>query len=325
MKDELLFEDNFFVSKSLKHIDSGVGYINGIEERLVKNLIDSNKDKTKDFNSNTNEDNKLRRRIKEEKIRKIENSKNNKHQLNIISSPYNMNFLPRISPYIKNIDNHLIMDNKKANKLGSKGFQYIWKQEYLRKLANIKTNKKSKNKSKRKNNINIINDDDDEEELDIFNIKYSKEDNKCDEYIKLKERLERIINENKKVKKIFDFRKALSLKFRVKKIYHPKYESVERHQPEIRLNNKTKRIFPDKFIQKSYYSENNNKLFSKTINNNTNSNTNINNNKSIKNKKNYNTLSHNKRKVFYICSSLSLDNIFTQNKNGHNYKTSNFN
>ena len=325
MKDELLFEDNFFVSKSLKHIDSGVGYINGIEERLVKNLIDSNKDKTKDFNSNTNEDNKLRRRIKEEKIRKIENSKNNKHQLNIISSPYNMNFLPRISPYIKNIDNHLIMDNKKANKLGSKGFQYIWKQEYLRKLANIKTNKKSKNKSKRKNNINIINDDDDEEELDIFNIKYSKEDNKCDEYIKLKERLERIINENKKVKKIFDFRKALSLKFRVKKIYHPKYESVESHQPEIRLNNKTKRIFPDKFIQKSYYSENNNKLFSKTINNNTNSNTNINNNKSIKNKKNYNTLTHNKRKVFYICSSLSLDNIFTQNKNGHNYKTSNFN
>ena len=53
-----------------------------------------------------------------------------------------MNFLPRISPYIKNIDNHLIMDNKKANKLGSKGFQYIWKQEYLRKLSDNKTNKK---------------------------------------------------------------------------------------------------------------------------------------------------------------------------------------
>ena len=156
MKDELLFEDNFFVSKSLKHIDSGVGYINGIEERLVKNLIDSNKDKTKDFNSNTNEDNKLRRRIKEEKIRKIENSKNNKHQLNIISSPYNMNFLPRISPYIKNIDNHLIMDNKKANKLGSKGFQYIWKQEYLRKLSDNKTNKKSKKKQRRSENINNI-------------------------------------------------------------------------------------------------------------------------------------------------------------------------
>ena len=63
------------------------------------------------------------------------------------------------------------------------------------------------------------------------------------------------------MKKKFDFRRELSLKFKVKKIYNPKYESIERRQPEVSLNNQTKRIFPDKFIQKSYYSENNNKLF----------------------------------------------------------------
>ena len=320
MKDELLFYGNFFVSKSMKHIDSIVGFSKDVEKRLVKNLIDCNKDKTKEFDLNKNEDNALKKRIKEEKLRKIENSKINKHQLNIISSPYNMNFLPRISPYIKNIDNHLIMDYKKANKLGSKGFQYIWKQEYLRKLSDNKTNKKSKKKQRRSENINYDDEDDDEEELDIFNIKYVKENNKCDEYIELKKRLDRIINENKKVKKKFDFRRELSLKFKVKKIYNPKYESIERRQPEVSLNNQTKRIFPDKFIQKSYYSENNNKLFSKTFNIN---------NKSIKNKMNNNTLNKNKKKIFYICSTFSLDNIFNQNKkNNYNrniYKTSNLN
>ena len=311
MKDELLFEDNFFVSKSMKQIDSSVGYKNEMEQRLVKNLIDCNKDKSKDFFIIENDNKKLKKRKKEEEIRKRENSKNNTHQLNIISSPYNLHFLPRISPYIKNIDNYLIMDNKKAVKLGSKGFEYIWKQEHLRKLSNMKMNgfsnknKKAKSKSRKKENFNYINDDDDEEQQDIFNLKYKGEDKKCDEYIKLKERLSRIINGNKKVQKIFDLHKAISLKSKTKKIYYPKYESIEKHKPEIRLNNKTRRIFPDNFIKKSYYSDNNNKLFPTTQINNQNP----------KEKKFYNTLSHDKRKTFYICSSLSFDNIFSQNNN----------
>ena len=317
MKDELLFEDNFFVSKSMKQIDSSVGYKNEMEQRLVKNLIDCNKDKSKDFFIIENDDKKLKKRKKDEEIRKRENSKNNTHQLNLISSPYNLYFLPRISPYIKNIDNYLIMDNKKADKLGSKGFEYIWKQEHLRKLSNIKTNgfsnknRKAKSKSRKKENINFINDDDDEEQQDIFNAKYKGEDKKCDEYIKLKERLNRIINGNKKVKKIFDLQKAISLKFKTKKIYYPRYESIEKHKPEIRLNNKTRRIFPDNFVKKSYYSETNNKLFSTTLIN----------NKKTKGKKFYNTITPDKRKTFYICSSLSFDNIFSQNNN--TYETNN--
>ena len=114
------------------------------------------------------------------------------------------------------------MDYKKANKLGSKGFEYIWKQEYLRKLSNLKKdellvkNKKNKNKSKKKEEY-LINEDDDEN-LDIFNKRYTIEEKKCEEYIKLKERLNRIINQNKKVNKRFNMHKALSLKFKVKKI-----------------------------------------------------------------------------------------------------------
>ena len=316
MKDELLFKDNFFVSKSMKQIDSSVGYKNEIEQKLVKNLIDCNKDKTKDYYyMNQNEDINLIKRKKEEEIRKRENSKNNTHQLNIISSNYNLQFLPRISPYIKNIDNYLIMDYKKADKLGSKGFEYIWKQAHLRKLSNIKTkglsdkNKKEKTKSIKKEN-KTINNDEDEEQLDIFNLKYNNQEKKCDEYIKLKQRLNRILNENKKVKKIFDFHKALSLKLKIKKIYHPKYESIEKHKPEIRLNNKTRRIFPDNFIKKPYYSEKNNlnnKLGYTTINI----------NRTIKNNKFNNNITPNQRKTFYICSSLSYDSLFYHNNNDY--------
>ena len=311
MKDELLFENNFFVSKSMKHIDSSVGYKNEMEQRLVKSLIDCNRDKSKDFFVNKNEGNILKKEKKEEEIRKKSNSKNNTHQLNLISSPYNLHFLPRISPYIKNVDNYLIMDFKKANKLGSKGFEYVWKQEQLRKLSNINSigfstkNKKSKSKSKKKENTNYIINDDDEEQQDIFNIKYKGEDKKCDEFIKLKQRLNRIINQNKKVKKIFNFQKALSLKFKVKKIYYPKYESIEKHKPEFSLNNKTRRLFPDNLIKKSYYSETNNKIFSTTMIN----------NKKNKEKKLYNTLTPDKRKTFYICSSSSYDNIFSHKNN----------
>ena len=46
------------------------------------------------------------------------------------------------------------------------------------------------------------------------------------------------------------------------------------------------------------------------------------NNKNTKGKKFYNTITPDKRKTFYICSSLSFDNIFSQNNNI--YETNNF-
>ena len=315
MKDELLFENNFFVSKSIKQIDSSVGYTEDVEQKLVKNLIDANRDKSKKYLSkNLKEKIKLKKRKKELELKKKENTKNNTNQLNLISSGYNLQFLPKISPFIKNVDNYLIMDNKKANKLGAKGFEYIWKQDYIRKLTNMGidlknlNNKKYKNKMKKKIHINFnIDDKEENEEQDIFNKNFKSEDKESTEYIKLKERLNRIINENKKVTRVFNFHKNLSSKFTVKKIYYPKYESIEKHKPEIRLNNKTRRIFPDDFIKKNYYSENNNEFFSTTINNNT-----------FNKKRRFtinNKITKNKRKTFYICSSFSFDNILQKNKN----------
>ena len=315
MKDELLFENNFFVSKSIKQIDSSVGYTEDVEQKLVKNLIDANRDKSKKYLSkNLKEKMKLKKRKKEQELKKKENTKNNTNQLNLISSGYNLQFLPKISPFIKNVDNYLIMDNKKANKLGAKGFEYIWKQDYIRKLTNMGidlnnlNNKKYKNKMKKKIHINFnIDNNEENEEQDIFNKNFKSEDKESTEYIKLKERLNRIINENKKVTRVFNFHKNLSSKFTVKKIYYPKYESIEKHKPEIRLNNKTRRIFPDDFIKKNYYSENTNEFFSTTINNNT-----------FNKKRRFtinNKITKNKRKTFYICSSFSFDNILQKNKN----------
>ena len=132
MRDDLLFkEDNFFVSKALKQVDSNVGYKKESQARLVKNLQESNKEKNKEIlvkNKKIHLEMMKKRALKLEEIKRRENSRNNVHQLNIISSPYNLDFLPKISPFIQSIDNILVMDSKKAEKVGSKGFEYIWKQ-----------------------------------------------------------------------------------------------------------------------------------------------------------------------------------------------------
>lgn len=327
MRDELLFEENnFFVSKTLKQIDSNVCYKKEIQTKLVKNLQEQNKENNKEFiakNKQIHLELMRKRSKKLEEIKRRENSKNNIRQLNIISSPYNLQFLPKISPFIQNINNFLVMDNQKAEKNGSMGFEYIWKQEKLLKLSGIKPNDINDNKKTNKsNNFKIMhnhhihNDEND----DIFDSNYNERKKKCEEYIKLKQRLNRIIKQNKKVKKKYNIHKEKSLKFKVKKIYHPRYESIEKHKPDIILSNKTKRLFPDFFIQKSLYLENNkpystnNKGWIKTRN--------------LKNK----------RKTYYICSSYSLNNLFLHStnenneteknnfiKNGINMKLSNYN
>ena len=258
MRDDLLFdEDNFFVSKTLKQIDSNVCYKKDHQIRLIKNLQESNKEKNREIlakNKQIHLEMMKKRAQKLEEMKRRENSRNNVHQLNIISSPYHLQFLPKISPFIQSIDNILILDVKNAEKVGSKGFQYIWKQEKLLKLANISqdeiiTKKKNKNQ-KKQNNAHRHSHSQNIDQDNIFDANYNERKKICDEVIILKDRLKRIINQNKKVNRKFNLHKTLALKFRVKKIYHPKYESIEKHKPDIILNNKTRRIFPENLMQK---------------------------------------------------------------------------
>ena len=314
MRDDLLFdEDNFFVSKTLKQIDSNVGYKAENQNKLIKNLQESNKEKNKEFilkNKQMHLELMKKNALKLEEIKRKENSRNNIHQLNIISTPYNLQFLPKISPFIQSVDNILIMDSQKAQKVGSKGFEYIWKQENLLKLSNIKpeeiiSNKKTnKNQNKHKNVHSFTHNTHDDQD-DIFDLNYNERKKQCEEIIALRDRIKRILKQNKKVNTKFNLHKALALKFRVKKIYHPKFESIEKHKPDITLNTKTKRIFPENLMQKCYYID-------KDIN------SNLNKNKEKKDK----ISSNDKRKSYYICSPLSLYNIFSHTPNNNYFSPS---
>ena len=312
MRDDLLFEgDSLFVSKKLKQIDSNIGYKKENQIRLIKNLQDSNKEKNKEFikNKRINAEFLKKKEKKLEEIRRRENSKNNIHKLNLFSTPYHLQFLPKICPFIHSIDNILIMDSQKAEKVGSKGFEYIWKQEKLLKLSNIKQEDIASNnikEIKNKNMYNHHNQKNSDELDDIFDFNYNEKKKKCDEVIELRERLNRIINQNQKVKTKLNSHKTMALKFRVKKIYHPKYESIEKHKPIIVLYNKTRRIFPENLMQKSYYIENDNKPYN-TIN--------------IEKDKRNRAISRDRRNNYFICSSVSLNDHLSnsvQNTNINN-------
>jgi seryl-tRNA synthetase len=140
MRDDLIFEgDSLFVSKKLKQIDSNIGYKKENQIKLIKNLKESNKEKNKELKNKRNKLDILKKREQKfEEMKSRENSKNNIHKLNQFSSPYHLKFLPKICPFMHIIDNLLIMDNQKAEKVGARGFEYIWKQEKLLKLSNIK-------------------------------------------------------------------------------------------------------------------------------------------------------------------------------------------
>ena len=311
MRDDLLFEENnYFVSKTLKQIDSNVCYKKENQTKLIKNLQESNKEKNREFlakNKQIHQEIIKKKNEKIEEIKRREISRNNIHHLNLLSSPYNIQFLPKISPFIKNVNNILIMDNKKAEKIGSKGFDYIWKQEKLLKLSGIRPDeilnkdddyKQNKYRSTHMHNIN-------DESDDIFDSNYNERKKKSEKYLELKERLKRIINQNQKVNTKCNLHREKVQKFKVKKIYYPKYESIEKHKPEILLYNKTRRLFPDNLMQKSYYKENRILCHS---------------NKNLNMKK-----IRNKRKTFSICSSFSMNDILSKSilKSGANMKLSN--
>ena len=313
MRDDLLFEENnYFVSKTLKQIDSNVCYKKENQTKLIKNLQESNKEKNREFLAKNKQIHLELLKKKNEKIEELkrrEISRNNIHQLNLMSTPYNIQFLPKISPFIKSVNNMLIMDNKKAEKMGSKGFDFIWKQEKLLKLSGIRPedvlNKNSENKQNKyrthMHNFHNVNDESD----DIFDSNYNERKKKSEKFLELKERLKRIINQNRKVDVKCNLHREKVQKFKVKKIYYPKYESIEKHKPVIILYNKTRRIFPENLMQKSYYKEN------AFIPNST---------KNLRDKK-----IKNKRKTFCICSSFSMNDIKSKSllRSGFNMKLSN--
>ena len=304
MFEQLLLENKTFFSKSLKRINSSLGYRNEIEKKLQTISQYVNKDKSRNFYLNQKNNTTIQKSIQETEQRKVNNTKFNLYQ------SYEFNFIPRIRPNILNLDKYLIKTNKKSDKFIYKASDESKKQANTKIITKIKLNNfnklgikekiKAKSTEKNKNDIKDIkvNDIEDDDSKDIFDKNYKYEVKKSKEFIHLKQRIQRIINENKKVKKKFNINQIFKskLKQKMKSICNPNYESIEKHIPEISLNNSSRRIFPFKYIKKSYYF--NSDICPSIIE------------KGFKFNKSRSTKAPNKRNTFYICSSLSCDNIF---------------
>ena len=90
--------------------------------------------------------------------------------------------------------------------------------------------------------------------------------------ILLKNKLERIKIRNKKVNKIlFQYKNKYYNKNVDNRIYKINYKAIEKHIPYTKLNSKSKRIFPERFIKKysnfsnNYYTNEKNKIKNKML------------------------------------------------------------
>ena len=81
---------------------------------------------------------------------------------------------------------------------------------------------------------------------------------KCEEYTEKNLRLERIKSNNLKVNKKVKLFRYIRLKFQDLREYFPNYNIIEKHKPEVKLNTKSKRIFPSQFIKRYIYTFDNN-------------------------------------------------------------------
>ena len=167
------------------------------------------------------------------------NNKSNNSTINLSSTMSNFLALPKIS---KCEDN----DNEKNDDLDIIRFKNVWKEQQMN---DIKYNKEKKIKNKTLYNNDCV---------DIFDKNYDKYRKKVEAYNEKNIRLNRIKSNNLKVKKKVKIYRHIKSKFQDLREYCPNYSVIEKHQPEVKLNTKSKRIFPDKFIKKYLYKNDNN-------------------------------------------------------------------
>ena len=85
--------------------------------------------------------------------------------------------------------------------------------------------------------------------IDIFDENYDKLKRQNEKKTQKKIILDRIKNNNLRVKKKLKIHQDNISKYKDKREYIPNYNSIEKHQPRVNLNTKSKRIFPIRFIK----------------------------------------------------------------------------
>ena len=245
---------NICFSKALKRIDTRLKFKDDAQKYLkdLKNQIyERNKKKEIIAKKNKIHENVINnlKKAEEENIQAYNiysrNFKNNLDYnnkiINLSSTGNNFIALPKLSKLKGEFQ-----DNEKNVDADIIRFKNVWKEQQLNEE---KYNKNKKTKNKTMYNIDFI---------DIFDKKYDKYKKQCEEYNEKNLRLKRIISNNQKVNKKLKIFRHIRSKFQDPREYFPNYSIIEKHQPEVKLNTKSKRIFPEKFIKKNIckYDEN---------------------------------------------------------------------
>ena len=160
---------------------------------------------------------------------------NNSHNtiINLSSAGNNFIALPKLSQLKEEFQ-----DNEKNVDVNIIRFENVWKEQQLNE------NKYNKNKKSKINTFYNI------DYIDIFDKKYDRYKKQCEEYNEKNLRLKRIKSNNQKVSKKLKIFRHIRSKFQDPREYFPNYSVIEKHQPEVKLNTKSKRIFPEQFINR---------------------------------------------------------------------------
>ena len=244
-----ILNKNFTFSRALKGIDSSLKFDKLQEGRTLFVLNKMRRDERKKmllFQKKYNHREilyNLKRAYDDNKLL-LERSYNNEIHKNLEKLPdlpnKDKSLIEKNKRNVLNMNENNSPDNDKTGV-----FENDWKKEYLKKNKNNKMNIK-------KISPHIVADDDEENTEDIFKKGYIPEKPKIIEKIKILERIKE--NNLRVIKKLKNFR-IIKEKFSDKKEYTPNYSALERHIPEIKLDTKSKRLFPDHFIQMHNYAK----------------------------------------------------------------------
>ena len=270
------FNNNRYFSQSLRNIDLRLKFKEFAEEKSFSKLNKIKKEQQEKLNM-------LKRRHNHKEI--IYNLKKAYNDYLILSnmkesntkeeSNKNQEILPKLvnksnKETEKNNNNNNTNDKNKGNNNESNTknknnkeqfieFDNVWKREFLQKM-------KEKNNSIPDimiDNNNTNNESD--EKNDIFDKNYKK---KCQKKLIKSKIIEKIKNYNLRVKiKLRDYKNIMD-KFSERKEYNPNYTALEKHMPTVKLNTKSKRIYPYKFMKIYNYSTEKNIFRKKLIKNN---------------------------------------------------------
>jgi len=266
--------DEFCYSKVLKDIDASLKFRSTKQDeimKLVKQMKKEKRDKQilsiRKLNHDNvilslrkaSEDNKSTYDIYTRNFNNNLNYSNSAKQISNLSSTINnILSLPKINNKVSNTNDKLdFQDDRDNEEYNTIRFEKVWNQQY----TDIKRDKNKNIKNKTMYNSYA---------MDIFDINYDRQRKRSEEFKESKLRLNRIKLNNLKVKKKLKNYHDMLSKFKDKREYCPNYNCIEKHQPEVKLNTKSQRMFPIQIIKQNMhdYHKNNDSIGNNSSKNN---------------------------------------------------------